>query len=230
MCGRYSIATPVDEMAEHFNADLPEVSVSPTYNAAPTQDLQVIPNKEGNRQIQLYHWGLIPFWAKDRSIGYKMINARAESILEKPAFKTAFKRRRCLVLADGFYEWQKTQSGKIPHRICLGNRQPFAFAGIWEQWDDLEQEQTMESFTIITTEANEQVKPLHERMPVILPEDRHQDWLNNDLSPTDQQALLQPYPYDLAVYPVSKNVNNPANNDPSLLEPVATDKGQDSLL
>lgn len=222
MCGRYSVSTPVEQVADHFNAALPEVEVPPTYNAAPSQNLMVIPNKQEARQINLFRWGLIPFWAKDTNIGYKMINARAETLIEKPAFKTAFKKRRCLIIADGFYEWQKTKSGKVPHRICDESEKPFAFAGLWEQWHDKANESTIESFTIVTTEANEAVKPLHERMPVILPEDNYDAWLNNDLSLDDQITLLQPYPYDLKVYPVSKKVNSPANNDPSLLKPADT--------
>ncbi len=222
MCGRYSLSTPVEQLADHFNANLPEIETSPTYNAAPSQNLMVITNKEEPRQINLFRWGLVPFWAKDTNIGYKMINARAETLLEKPAFKTAFKRRRCLVLADGFYEWQKTKSGKIPHRICQETEKPFAFAGLWEQWHDKTNNTTLESFTIITTEANEAVEPLHERMPVILPESAYVAWLSNDFSMDDHLSLLQPYPYDLRVYPVPKKVNSPANNDPSLLEPVNT--------
>ncbi len=227
MCGRYSISTPAEELAGHFDAQLPEVEVSPVYNAAPSQNLMVIPNQEGPRKVHLFRWGLIPFWAKSEDIGYKMINARAESLMTKPAFKAAFKKRRCLVLADGFYEWQKTKSGKVPHRICLTNNQPFAFAGLWEQWKEPETDKTLESFTIITTEANEAVKPLHERMPVILPDDVKESWLANDLSIEDYQSLLQPYPYQLAIYQVSKKVNTPKNNDPSVIEPV---KSGDSLV
>ena len=177
MCGRYSLTVSAEKLVNQFKAILPDEGFLPKYNAAPSQKLPIITDSEPGK-IQLYRWGLIPHWAKDISIGNKLINARAETINEKPSFRNAFRKQRCLVLADGYYEWQKTDTGKIPYRIILKNEEPFAIAGIWESWHD-EADNEIRSFSIITTEANPSLTDIHNRMPVILNPDDTGKWLDN---------------------------------------------------
>ncbi|GAB4555638.1 MAG: SOS response-associated peptidase [Anaerolineae bacterium] len=213
MCGRYSVATPPDQLAEHFNATLPLPSPDqrPRQNAAPAQSLPVLLN-DGSRQIAYLKWGLIPAWAKDPSISNKLINARAETVAEKPSFRDALNKRRCLVLADAFYEWQKTSGGKkLPIKFSLADTAPFAFAGLWETWRDA-QNHVIHTFTIITTTANPLVAPIHDRMPVILPPAGQTLWLDNTASKADQLALLVPFPSELMVY---------AAADPNILRDFA---------
>ncbi len=220
MCGRYSITVPTSQLAERFDAAPPSETPGPHYNAAPTQELPVLLN-EGERQIQLLRWGLIPHWSKDTSTAYKMINARSETLDEKPAYRDTFKKRRCLVLADGFYEWQKTGKGKTPIRFTLKSGEPFAFAGLWENWKDPEGN-WLRTFTIITGKANALVAPVHDRMPMILLPENEKTWLDNEAGPTIWGNMLQPYPAELMrAYPVSTRVNATSNDDPSLIEPVA---------
>ena len=182
-----------------------------------------VTNRQGRHNIapRLMRWGLIPSWAKDASIGNRMINARGETAAQKPSFRTGLQRRRCLVLADGFYEWQKVGKGKRPMRIALKSREPFAFAGIWETWRNGDAE-PIRSCTIITTEANDLLRPIHERMPVILPRELEEFWLDGDI--TDSAALtdvLRPYPEDaMETYQVSPLVNKATNNGPDLIVPV----------
>ena len=189
----------------------------PTYNAAPTQSLPVITQDEP-RTIDLYRWGLIPNWAKEPKVGNQMINARAETLLQKPSFRDSFKRRRCLVLTDGFYEWKQTSNQKIPYRISIRDNNLFAFAGIWDVWRTLGGE-TLRSFSIITTEPNQAVRSLHNRMPVILKKDNEHRWLQ-DIDTQEAQSMLEPYPLDdLKVYPISTLVNNPRNNSEDVIRP-----------
>ena len=217
MCGRFSIFADPERLAERFDAGLPPEGLRPRYNAAPTQSLPVLLNEE-DRVIQLLRWGLVPFWAKDPSIGSQMINARAETLAEKPAFRNALKKRRCLVLADGFYEWQKTLTGKAPMRITLASGEPFAFAGLWENWD-LPEGDKLRTFTIITTSPNELVAPIHNRMPVILRPEHEPLWLDNDAEPSAWLDVLRPYPSELMkAYPVSKRVNFVGNDDAEVVE------------
>ena len=216
MCGRFSIFADPERLAERFNAGLPPDGLHPRYNAAPTQSLPVLLN-EGDRVIQLLRWGLVPFWAKDASIGSQMINARAETLAEKPSFRNALKKRRCLVLADGFYEWKKTTTGKAPMRITLASGEPFAFAGLWETWDTPEGDR-LRTFTIITTTPNELVELIHNRMPVILRSELEPLWLDNDADQSAWLDVLRPYPSELmTAYPVSKRVNFVSNDDPDLV-------------
>jgi len=190
----------------------------PTYNAAPTQSLPVITQDEP-RTIDLYRWGLIPNWAKEPKVGNQMINARAETLLQKPSFRDSFKRRRCLVLTDGFYEWKQTSNQKIPYRISIRDNNLFAFAGIWDVWRTLGGE-TLRSFSIITTEPNQAVRSLHNRMPVILKKDNEHRWLQ-DIDTQEAQSMLEPYPLDdLKVYPISTLVNNPRNNSEDVIRPL----------
>ncbi len=218
MCGRFTIFADPERLAERFQASLPEAGLQPRYNAAPTQHLPVILN-DGPRAIQLLQWGLIPFWAKDPTIGSRMINARSETLAEKPAFRTAFKKRRCLVLADGFYEWQKTATGKQPMRITLASGEPFAMAGLWEMWNAPDGS-PLRTFTIVTGEPNELVAPIHNRMPAILLPEHEAIWLDNAAEPAIWQHILRPYPAGrMSACPVSRRVNFVGNDDPSLVTP-----------
>lgn len=190
----------------------------PRYNIAPTQDAPVLLDN-GRRQMQMLRWGLIPGWSKDESIGNRMINARAETLLEKPSFRKAFQSRRCLVLADGYYEWKKSGATKIPFRFTLRSGEPFAFAGLWERWqrpDGL----PLFSFAIITTEANEEARPIHDRMPVILAPVQFEQWLDPKLTHANvlQKWLNPAVNPALVCYPVSEWVNNPRNDDRRCIE------------
>ncbi|MCU0290522.1 MAG: SOS response-associated peptidase [Thermoanaerobaculaceae bacterium] len=215
MCGRFTLASPGNIVAEVFGLD-EEPLVSPRFNIAPTQDVTVVRTPAGRRQAGTLQWGLVPSWAKDEAIGSKLINARAETVAEKPAFRAALRARRCLVLADGFYEWQPAGGRKQPWYFRAADGRPFAFAGLWERWQPAAGE-AVESCTIITTEANDLVRPVHERMPVILPLDVLDRWLGGG-STDALQALLRPAPEGfLEAYPVSLRVNSPSNDDPGCI-------------
>ena len=197
--------------------------MQPNYNVAPTQEVPAVVagNGGGDRRLEMLRWGLIPSWADDPGIGARMINARSETVAEKPSFRRAFKERRCLIPADGFYEWQKTNGGKQPHYIRMKNGRPFAFAGLWESWKGDGNE--IRSCTILTTNPNDIAGEIHNRMPVILPPEGYEVWLYPDVRETDQLlSLLAPYPpSDMEAYPVSRRVNSPSNNEPSCVESVA---------
>lgn len=220
MCGRYTLTVSGDALAESF--ELPEIpELSPRYNIAPTQEVPAVRVEQegGPRRLTPLRWGLIPFWADDPSIGNRMINARAETVTEKPSFRTSFKKRRCLVVADGFYEWKKAEGGaKQPYYIRLEDGEPFAFAGLWDRWQREGEE--IHSFTILTTQPNDLVKPLHNRMPVILPREAYDLWLDPGVSDADRLLpLLAPYdPEAMEAYPVSRYVNSPANDSPRCIE------------
>jgi putative SOS response-associated peptidase YedK len=222
MCGRYSLATGVDVLRGLFRIEGEAPSLEPRWNVAPTQPVTVVvvPN-EGPRTLRLMRWGLIPSWAKDPSIGNRMINARAETLAEKPSFRDALRKRRCLVVADGFYEWVKEGARKRPVWIHPKEGGVLAFAGLWERWKDPEGS-TVESCTIVTTSANGTMAPFHHRMPVILPPAAWDRWL--DPAPADPAALLPllvPAPDDLlAVRPVSTLVNSPAREGKDLVDPA----------
>ena len=220
MCGRYSLISDLQELAQQFEFDGTGFEHSPRYNVAPTQQVLTV-TKRDDRQAEYMRWGLIPSWAKDPSIGNRMINARCETVAQKPSFRNALQRRRCLVLADGFYEWQKAGKGKRPMCIALTSRKPFAFAGLWESWRD-HQGETVRSCTIATTKANDLLRPIHERMPVILPGELEDFWLDGEV--TDTAALsdiLVPYPDDLLeFYEVSTLVNKATNTGPDLVAPA----------
>jgi putative SOS response-associated peptidase YedK len=220
MCGRYTLRTPVDPLVETFEIDEYPSSLIPNYNIAPTQEVAAVVEEDEKRKLEMFHWGLIPSWAKDPAIGNKMINARAETVSEKPSFRKAFKVRRCLILADGFYEWQKTDDGKQPYHIKMQDDSPFAFAGLWETWKNGKE---VRSATIITTDANDLMKEIHHRMPVILHPEDYAMWLDPDFDEKEPlTTLLKPYPADaMQAYAVSRRVNKPSNNEPSILEPAA---------
>jgi putative SOS response-associated peptidase YedK len=194
----------------------------PRYNIAPTQPVAVVRQVEGRRQLSLMCWGLVPAWSKDPKAGPPLINARADTVATKPSFRSAFKSRPCLIPADGFFEWQKTgEKTKQPFYIRLAKDRPFAFAGLWERWESTDSA-VVESCVIITTDANDALRPLHDRMPVILPDDKYDRWIDPKIGdPATLQGLLKPYPADeMTAYPVSTFVNNPRNESPRCLEPV----------
>lgn len=223
MCGRFTLTADPELLAEAFPGVAPPVEFAPRYNIAPTQPVVVIPN-DGQNQMHLFRWGLIPSWAKDISIGSRLINARGETIHEKPSFRTAYRRRRCLIVADGFYEWKKEADGKTktPWYIYLKNRQPFAFAGLWEVWHGPDGS-VLPTATIITTTPNDFMASLHNRMPVILPPDTWADWLTPaEIRAPENLELLQPLPSDaMDAHPVSRAVNRPTNDGPDLILPLA---------
>ncbi len=223
MCGRFTLANPPELLAEFFElAALPDITNR--YNIAPTQSAPAILIGESGRERvhRELHWGLIPSWAKDSSIGSRMINARAETLSEKPSYRTAFKRRRCLIATDGFYEWKKTESGKQPFCIRMSDDGVFAMAGLWERWSSPDGSQ-IDSCTVITTEPNELLAGIHNRMPVILTRDRFGEWLNPKNEDTQSlQTLLQSFPSDaMKHYPVSTRVNAPSNDDEDCIAPLA---------
>ena len=197
------------------------LDLTPSYNIAPTQSVLTVVREESN-VARLMRWGLIPSWARDSSIGNKMINARSETVTEKPAFRAAFARRRCLVPADGFYEWRSERPRKRPMRITLASGEPFAFAGLWETWNTPEGD-TVRSFTILTTSANDSLAPIHARMPVILTRDAEDIWLDHTIQDRALlSSLLVPYdPSETVAYEVSTLVNSAANNVPEVISPVA---------
>lgn len=222
MCGRFALALdPADLKAAFPEFTFPEQG-APRYNIAPTQPILAIPN-DGTHKADFFVWGLIPSWAKDPSLGARLINARSETLAEKPAFRSAYKYHRCLILTNGFYEWQAVpgEKAKIPHFIHLKSGEPFAFAGLWEHWQSADGSE-IRSAAIVTTEPNELMRPLHSRMPVILPRNAYAQWL--DPAPqtaASLQSLLVPYPAgEMEAWPVSTLVNSPGNDRPELLVKV----------
>jgi len=222
MCGRFTLTASPDTLQESFPEYKTPSKLTPHYNIAPSQPIVVIPN-DGRNAVDFFVWGLVPFWAKDPSIGNRMINARSETLADKPSFRTPYKHRRCLILTDGFYEWAKqpNQRSKIPYYIKLKSGKPFAFAGLWDQWLSSDGSE-IKSATIITTQPNELVANLHNRMPVILHPGNYKLWLDpGERKPKELQGLLRPYPAEeMIYYPVSTNVNNPANDVPECIVPL----------
>lgn len=222
MCGRYALDNPDAAPVRFKVSDIVEqLELRPNYNVAPSQTLPVIVRHSPNA-LEFMRWGLIPPWAKDSSVGNRMINARAETVATKPAYRRAFRTQRCLVPASGFFEWQKLPRDKQPYYFRLSSGDLFAFAGLWESWRSPEGE-TLHSYTIITTEANDLLAPVHNRMPVILREADEDTWLDPDLSePEHLLPLLAPYPAELMqATAVSALVNSPRNNSPAILQPVS---------
>ena len=219
MCGRFTLTADISMLQESFPfVEMPQ-GMQPHFNIAPTQPVAVVPN-DGRNKLDFFVWGLIPSWAKDPNIGSRLINARAETLHEKPSFRTAFRRRRCLVLADGFYEWRQAERGKTPMYIRLASGKPFAFAGLWESWNSPDGSNVL-SCTIITTQPNELMATIHNRMPVILPEEAYPIWLeSSEADPQRLTGLLKPYPAEqMQAYPVSPLVNSPKNDLPELIRP-----------
>ncbi len=219
MCGRFTLRTPAAEVARQFAlAVVPELS--PRYNIAPTQKVAIVRRREAAapRELAMVRWGLIPRWAKDTKIGASMINARSETVDTKPAFKSAFKHRRCLVPADGFFEWRRQGAGKQPYYISGRDGRPLAIAALWETWQG--ESEAIESCTLLTTEANDLLRGLHDRMPVILSEEDYDRWLGLQADETSKlMPLLRPFPAErLQLYAVNVLVNNPRNDVPECLE------------
>lgn len=224
MCGRFAIHTNASTILERTGAKGPAPEFGARYNAAPTQSLPVVRRHpdSGDRVLGLLRWGLVPVWAKDAGIGAKMINARAESLSEKPAFRNALRKRRCLVPFDAYYEWRKDGTAKIPYAIGTDSNGVDAFAGLWEGWKDPATGDWLHSFTIVTTTANEATSHIHERMPVILPPDRWGAWLGEEeAGPAELQDMLAPYPpAHMRVWPVGKDVGNVRNDRPDLIDAI----------
>jgi putative SOS response-associated peptidase YedK len=221
MCGRYTITITEDELIARYMIEEPTNRYhQPRFNVAPTQNVPVILNEDGMLKLDAFRWGLVPFWAKDLKIGYSMINARADTVAEKPAFKNAFKQRRCLIPVDGFYEWKKIGADKQPYRIVLKDERIFSMAGLWETWNSPEGEKIY-SCTIITTDPNELMVDIHDRMPMILSRQDEQKWLDKEQSVEDLKSMLQPFPVEeMKAYPVSKAVGNVKNQGPELIDKV----------
>ncbi len=226
MCGRYTLTADADAIQLAFNLETVSDQLQPRYNIAPSQAVPIITN-EKSHELTYVKWGLVPSWAKDPSVGYKMINARSETASEKPSFRSAFKRRRCLIPSDGFYEWTKQDKSKVPMYIHLEDNELFAFAGLWEVWQSPDGSE-LQTCTILTTEPNDLIKPLHHRMAVILEKSDYDTWLDSDEVPTDVlQSLMKPYPQEkMRVYEVSTLVNSPKNDEPALIEPFQSPRQQ----
>lgn len=224
MCGRFTNQAKYDEIEKEFKvASLNSRLLPPRFNIAPTQPIEVVSMPESVWILSQLRWGLIPFWAKDEKIGNKLINARAETLSEKPSFREAFKSRRCIIPASGFYEWKKQSDGaKQPFYFFLKDKKVFGFAGLWESWIDQKTGGRLESCAIVTTEANETLKPVHDRMPVILKPENYTQWLDAKENDTEKlQKFLAPYPADrMDSYAVSKRVNNPESDSPELIQPL----------
>jgi putative SOS response-associated peptidase YedK len=219
MCGRYSLV-PTENIAARFDAQQEQLSLQPRYNVAPSQSLPVVVRNSPNRLVEM-QWGLIPSWSKEPRAQFSTINARAETISKSPVFRGPFKSRRCLVPASGFYEWQRTSNGKQPFCIRLKDDDLFAFAGLYDIWRDADGNE-LYSYTVITTTPNRLVAPIHNRMPVILRRDDEDAWLDNKTEPTRLMSLLAAYPAEeMEAYPVSRALNNPANEGAELMQPVA---------
>lgn len=237
MCGRFSQTQSGETLAQIFQlSTVPDWS--PRYNVAPTQAVpavihpksdELLRSEPGDRAFRLLRWGLVPSWSKDVSIGNRLINARAESVAEKPSFRTAFKRRRCLILADGFYEWKTIEKRKQPYYFRRTDGAPFAFAGLWERWESAGD--VLDTCTIITTEANSVVEAIHDRMPVMLEPADYDLWLNPETRPDPLHRLLRPYTAEaMEAYPVSLQVNRPENDRPECVKPLEVDGRAQTLV
>lgn len=242
MCGRFTLRASAEEVAEAFGL-LEVPPFMPLFNLAPTQPVAVVRHvpeaADSQRELVWMHWGLIPSWAKDRSMGARMINARAETAASKPAYRAAFRRRRGLVVADGFYEWQRPEqtadlgtgrkssrgkgAKKQPYFFHKNDDRPFAFAGLWESWESPDGS-FLDSCTILTTDANDLMRPIHDRMPVILAPDDYRRWLDPGIEPSEVEPLLRPYAGDdLAAYPIGTYVNSPTHDDAQCIAPLTAD-------
>ena len=221
MCGRFALVAEKRILDMLFGLEL-RFDLQTRFNIAPSQDILALRRSPGENEKEFVHlrWGLVPFWAEDSSMGSRMINARAETAPEKPSFRDAFKKRRLLIPASGFYEWKKEQDGKQPYYVCREDGNPFALAGLWERWD--KGEEPLETCTILTTEPNSLLAPIHNRMPVIVSPKNFEQWLDPQANPADLRDLLQSYPpNELRSYPVSREVNKPSNDNPDLIKPLS---------
>ena len=224
MCGRFAQYADPSMVADLF--DIPKANIRvadfrPRYNVAPSQPIMAVRLTSSEaRELVYLRWGLLPFWTKDPKRLPNLINARAETVADKPAFRQVFRHRRCLIPADGFYEWKPQAKAKQPYRITRQDAQPFALAGLWDAWEN--EGHTLESCALLITEANPLIRPIHDRMPVILPPQAWQSWLNPKTDLAELKAHLTPYPPDdLTAYPISLRVNNPRNDDPQVIAEMA---------
>lgn len=222
MCGRFTNNAKLKDIEQEFKINLSESKPKPRYNIAPSQEIDAVLNQADKTILTRLKWGLIPSWAKDPDIGNRMINARGETLAEKPSFREAFKKRRCIIPATGFYEWKKVAGGKQPYYFFLPDKAIFGFAGLYEEWTDKETGDFLETCTIITTEANGVLKPVHDRMPVILNHENYALWLDEKVDDTNQlQKLIAPYPAkEMNSYPVSKSVNVPDVDSAELIKSI----------
>jgi putative SOS response-associated peptidase YedK len=224
MCGRFTVRKPKEVIAKQFGVEIDD-ELSPRFNIAPTQRVAAVRASQGGegREFVSLKWGLIPSWAKDASIGAKLINARSETVTEKPSFREAFKRRRAIIPADGIYEWQRTGGAKRPYFFQMRDGSLFGFAGLWDRWRN-EEGEVVETCSILTTEANDVFRPVHERMPVVLHPESYDEWLGDDpRGVASLKELLRPYPSsEMIAYPVSSRVNSPQNQGEELIEQLAT--------
>ena len=217
MCGRFAFYSPSEATAALFGA-ASSTEVVPRYNIAPTQYIAAVRRDEQDApELAMFRWGLVPSWAKDPSIGNRMINARAETVAEKPSFRSAYKKRRCLILADGFYEWRKQGDAKTPYFISLADESPFAFASLWEHWHSKESDESLQSTAIITTAANEFMAQLHQRMPVVMRPEQAERWLGGDM---ELLSEVIDNPPAFRAWPVDRKVNNARNEDSALIDPA----------
>jgi putative SOS response-associated peptidase YedK len=224
MCGRFVVFNDFEQLKEHFLIDKVLYELTPNFNVAPTQEILAIVREEGLNVLEKLYWGLVPHWSKDISAGYKMINARMETVASKPSFREAFKKRRCLIPADGFYEWSGSKGNKQPFFITLPDEKPFAFAGLWETWWDKEnQGEPYRSCTIITRNASASLKHIHDRMPAILHPDTYDAWLDSDNHDTKalQEILSDKTVNEFKIRPVSNQVNSVRVNEPSNIAPIS---------
>ena len=219
MCGRFTLHHSTEDVAERFAVEQTLLELTPRYNIAPSQPVPVIIQRDG-RLMREHAWGLVPFWAKDPATGNRMINARAESLVDKPTFKRAFSVQRCLIPASGYYEWKKADGGKNPHYIQAADGQPFAMAGLFEKWSDPDG-LPLRTCAVITTEPNELAAAIHNRMPAILTHDAEEIWLDPETRPEALLAVLRPYPGELSAHAVSRLVNKAATDEAACIEPAA---------
>jgi putative SOS response-associated peptidase YedK len=227
MCGRFAFFSAHEAMLRVFDLPADTPRVEPRWNIAPTRFVPVVRlDTERRRRLAMLYWGLIPHWAREKSIGARMINARAETVAGKPAFRSAFRHRRCLVIADGYYEWQATPAGKQPWFIARADREPFAMAGLWESWVEAPGAPPLDSCTILTTEAPPPLAGIHHRVPVVLPATAYSSWLDPQLAEPERLAalLVAPTAGTLAAVRVGRRVNDARNDGPELIEPLADDR------
>ncbi len=220
MCGRFGVETEYVQLALWYQAEIAASDPGPRYNIAPTQPVAVVFDRDGQRILDEFRWGLIPRWAKDPAVGNRHINARAETVASLPTFRDAFRQRRCVIPASRYYEWQRAGSRKIPHSIARSDGAPMSFAGLWEPWRDATIGELVYSCVIVTTEANAELAKIHDRMPVILPPDAVAAWLEPAADSAALQRLLRPRPEgELRAQPISRLINDPRNNGPEVLQP-----------
>jgi putative SOS response-associated peptidase YedK len=222
MCGRYFLTTPGEVLADIFETGSAP-GLAPRYNIAPTQKVPIVRlGADGKREMALVSWGLVPTWAKEKAIGNKLINARAETLAEKPSYRDAYKKRRCLIPADGYFEWKKEGTAKQPYAFRARDGRPLALAGLWSFWKDPATGEPLESCAIITTNPNELAATVHDRMPAILAPAKYSPWLDSGPPTRSFSELFNPYPAsEMLAYPVSRSVNSPANDVPAVIEPLA---------